>query len=72
MTDLLRAGAMFLFLWLGYGLVMLTVLTLADSLANASLKAVLSFRQNPEMVIHPGSSAGNRSASCSASASRAS
>ena len=52
-TDLLRAGAMFLTLWLGYGLVMLTVLTLASAIVNAALKAVLSFRQNPEMVIHP-------------------
>lgn len=52
-TDLLRAGAMFLCLALGYGLVSLTVLTLASTIVNAALKAVLSFRQNPEMVIHP-------------------
>jgi O-antigen/teichoic acid export membrane protein len=52
-TDLLRVGGMFLCLALGHGLVALIFVATASLVVNASLKATLSFRQNPEMVIRP-------------------
>lgn len=52
-TDLLRVSGMFLCLRFGHGLVALIAVAIASLVINASLKAMLSFRQNPEMVIHP-------------------